>query len=143
MNKIIPAAVALVAIAGGAYYLSRPAGGPTSTEAPPQGAALVSITMPDSLSSQAMMGERAFDAKCAACHGDNATGKMGFGPPLVHRIYEPNHHADMAFQMAVQNGVRSHHWQFGNMPPQSGLTRADVGNIVAYVRELQRANGIE
>ncbi|MGR3582900.1 MAG: c-type cytochrome, partial [Pseudooceanicola nanhaiensis] len=44
---------------------------------------------------------------------------------------------------AVQNGVRAHHWKFGDMPPQTGLTPSDVANIVAYVRELQRANGIE
>lgn len=49
----------------------------------------------------------------------------------------------MAFQMAVVQGVRAHHWPFGDMPPQEGLTRADVRNIIAYVRELQRANGIE
>lgn len=28
------------------------------------------------------------------------------------------------------------------MPPQTGLTRADVAAIVTYVRALQRANGI-
>jgi hypothetical protein len=28
------------------------------------------------------------------------------------------------------------------MPPVEGLTRHDVGAIVAYVHELQRANGI-
>ena len=142
MNKIIPAALAVVAIAGGAYYLTRP-DAPEPSAPPAKGEPLVSIAVPETLSADAMMGQRAFDATCAACHGTNATGKQGFGPPLVHKIYEPNHHADMAFLMAVQNGVRSHHWTFGDMPAQSGLTKADVGNIVAYVRELQRANGIE
>ena len=89
-----------------------------------------------------MLGQRAFDAVCADCHGENAAGKMGFGPPLVHKIYEPSHHADMSFVLAVQNGVRAHHWQFGDMPAQSGLTQADVGGIITYVRELQRASGI-
>jgi len=37
-------------------------------------------------------------------------------------------------------GVR--HWRFGDMPPVEGLSRRDVAAIVAYVRELQRANGI-
>ncbi|WP_136635539.1 c-type cytochrome [Pseudooceanicola onchidii] len=142
MNKIIPAALAIVAVAGGAYYLTRP-GAPAPSAQPAEGEPIVSITVPDTMSADAMIGQRAFDATCAACHGTNASGKQGFGPPLVHKIYEPNHHADMAFQMAVQNGVRSHHWTFGDMPAQSGLTKADVGNIVAYVRELQRANGIE
>jgi len=39
-------------------------------------------------------------------------------------------------------GVRAHHWSFGNMPAVEGLTRADVKMIIAYIRELQRANGI-
>lgn len=142
MNKIIPAAVAIAAFAGGAYFLSRP-DAPDPAGTPAEGAPMVSITVPDTLSAEARIGQRGFDAVCAACHGQNAAGKMGSGPPLVHKIYEPGHHADMAFVMAVQNGVRSHHWPFGDMPPQTGLTRADVGAITAYVRELQRANGIE
>jgi hypothetical protein len=39
--------------------------------------------------------------------------------------------------------VRAHHWRFGNMPPVDGVNRAEVEKIVAYVRALQRANGIE
>lgn len=142
MNKLVLAAIAAVAIAGGAYYLTR---SPERTAAgtPAEGEALVTITVPDTLSAEAAMGERAFDATCAECHGENATGKMGFGPPLVHRIYEPSHHGDMAFQIAVQQGVRAHHWRFGDMPRQPGLTRAEVDSVVTYVRELQRANGIE
>jgi hypothetical protein len=48
----------------------------------------------------------------------------------------------MSFQLAVQNGVRAHHWKYGNMPPVEGLTKGDVRGIIAYVRELQRENGI-
>ncbi|WP_370285779.1 c-type cytochrome [Pseudooceanicola nanhaiensis] len=148
MNKFIPAIAAALVLTAGAYtYTLTRSPEPTPPEArqaaPQEGDALVAITMPDSLSPEATMGQRAFEATCADCHGENATGKMGFGPPLVHKIYEPSHHADMAFQMAVQNGVRAHHWKFGDMPPQTGLTPSDVANIVAYVRELQRANGIE
>lgn len=90
----------------------------------------------------AAAGADLFAANCATCHGENATG-TNQGPPLLHRIYEPNHHADMAFQLAVQNGVRAHHWRFGNMPPVEGVSHDDVEKIVAYVRALQRANGIE
>lgn len=110
---------------------------------PAEGAPIVEVTVPDQLSSEAQIGKVAFDAVCAKCHGDNASGKMGFGPPLIHPIYEPNHHGDMAFQMAVQNGAKAHHWRFGNMPPQEGLTAGDVSAIVTYVREVQRANGIQ
>ncbi|HBM41471.1 MAG TPA: cytochrome C, partial [Sulfitobacter sp.] len=49
---------------------------------------------------------------------------------------------DAAFLLAAKQGVRAHHWKFGNMPPVEGVTPGDVKMVVAYVRELQRANGI-
>ena len=100
------------------------------------------VKLPDNLASLAQIGERAFNAKCAVCYGANAAGREGKGPPLVHKIYEPNHHSDMAFVMAAKNGVRSHHWRFGNMPPVDGATDADVKAITAYVRALQKENGV-
>ena len=72
----------------------------------------------------------------------DAVGQDGVAPPLVHKIYEPSHHGDESFQRAVAIGVRAHHWKFGTMPAIEGLTRADVKVITAYVRELQRHNGI-
>jgi hypothetical protein len=51
-------------------------------------------------------GEAKFTAHCAACHGARAVGTAQ-GPPLIHKIYEPNHHADIAFQRAALNGVRA------------------------------------
>ncbi len=100
------------------------------------------VKLPASLSPEATIGKRGFDAKCADCHGENAAGQNGVAPPLVHKIYEPSHHGDESFQRAVQVGVRAHHWKFGDMPPVEGLSRADVKYIVQYVRELQRENGI-
>ncbi len=64
-------------------------------------------------------------------------------PPLVHKIYEPSHHGDEAFQRAVADGVNGHHWPFDDMPPVKGLTRGDVAMVVIYIRDLQRANGIK
>jgi hypothetical protein len=61
----------------------------------------------------------------------------------VHKIYEPSHHGNESFQRAVAMGVRAHHWPFGNMPKVAGVTRAEVSTIITYVRELQRANGID
>ena len=97
--------------------------------------------MPDELSPVAMEGKAVFDDNCAACHGENASG-TDQGPPLVHDIYNPGHHADMAFVLAARQGVRAHHWRFGNMPPQPGVTETEVEKVVQYVRELQQANGI-
>lgn len=87
-------------------------------------------------------GERLYAASCAGCHGIAGVGSDS-GPPLVHKVYEPSHHADVAFQLAVQRGVVAHHWRFGNMPPQPQVTTEQVAPIVGYVRWLQRQSGIE
>ena len=87
-------------------------------------------------------GETTFNANCAACHGKQAAG-TDHGPPLVHKIYEPNHHGDPAFLRAATNGVTAHHWQFGNMPKIEAVTSGDVDQIVKYVRWLQRQAGIQ
>ena len=51
--------------------------------------------------------------------------------------------AGLAFVLAARNGVRAHHWPFGDMPPVGQpLTDGELAAIIAYVRELQRANGI-
>ena len=98
------------------------------------------IAIPE-LSEDAQAGARLFASNCALCHGTNAAG-TDLGPPLVHKIYEPGHHPDAAFYRAVNQGVVSHHWSFGNMPPVPDVSQRSVRKIVAYVRELQRANGI-
>lgn len=87
-------------------------------------------------------GERLYSDNCARCHGALGSGS-DTGPPLVDIVYEPNHHADIAFQRAVALGVAAHHWRFGNMPPVPGVDTAAVGRITAYVRWLQREAGIE
>lgn len=86
-------------------------------------------------------GAELFTANCSACHGEAALGTT-LGPPLVHIVYEPNHHGDVAFHLAVERGVRAHHWRFGDMPPVPGLDRPDVERIVGYVRWLQREAGV-
>jgi mono/diheme cytochrome c family protein len=88
------------------------------------------------------VGETKFNASCVACHGKQAAG-TDHGPPLVHKIYEPNHHGDPAFQRAAANGVKAHHWEFGNMPKIEGVNSDDVDQIVKYVRWLQRQAGIQ
>ena len=124
MKTIILAGGAALVIAAGLYLTQGSHA--QETTAPPEGAPLVEVTLPATLSPEAQMGKQAFDAACAKCHGANGSGSMGFGPPLVHVIYEPNHHGDRAFYIAVQQGVRAHHWPFGNMPPQPGLTPNEV-----------------
>lgn len=105
------------------------------------GLPLVEVKVPQ-LSDQAKIGEVAYNENCASCHGTNAAGKDGVAPPLVHIIYEPSHHGDAAFRLAATKGVRGHHWPFGNMPPVENITDQEIVDIVFYVREVQRANGI-
>lgn len=89
----------------------------------------------------AARGAQLFEANCAVCHGAEGRGTTA-GPPLLHEYYVPSHHGDESFQVAVARGVQPHHWDFGAMPPVPGLTRDDVADIVAHVRQLQREAGI-
>lgn len=85
-------------------------------------------------------GSELYAANCAGCHGQDLRG-TDQGPPFLSPIYEPGHHSDGAFLLAVQTGVRAHHWNFGDMPPVEGLSQGDVEAIVAFVREAQRTEG--
>jgi cytochrome c2 len=99
------------------------------------------ISVEKELPTEFKEGESKFNAFCSRCHGAQATGTAQ-GPPLVHKIYEPNHHADFAFQRAAAQGVKAHHWKFGDMPKIDGVTADDVTQIIGYIRWLQRQAGI-
>lgn len=137
MKQPLAILAVLLAIGAGAWLATRD----TAEQVAPGDGPLVDIVVPE-LDATARVGKSAFDANCAVCHGTNATGREGKGPPLVHKIYEPSHHGDFAFVRAAVQGVRSHHWPFGDMPAVPGVTQDDVVPIIAYVRALQRANGI-
>ena len=131
---VILAALVVAGCSGGAPA-QYDGGGNAASPSP------AAVAAPPALSAKAQAGREVFNARCALCHGNAAAGS-GQGPPLVHRIYEPGHHQDFAFRNAVRNGVMAHHWQFGNMPPVPGLSDNDIEQLICYVRELQRANGI-
>ena len=107
----------------------------------PQADSQANPTAVPDLSETALLGRELFTANCSQCHGVDAVGSSE-GPPLVHNIYEPGHHGDLSFHLAVRRGVRQHHWQFGAMDPVPGVAVEEVDKIVCYVRELQYANGI-
>ena len=143
MKRII--AISIILIVVGALYLVWPPELQTAasdTTISMENGVLANMLLPKNLSQSAQIGKLGFDAKCAACHGVNAAGQDGVAPPLVHIIYEPSHHGDEAFERAAAMGVRGHHWPFGDMPAVEGKTRGDVTMIIAYIRKLQRANGI-
>ncbi len=136
---------ALVAVAAGAWYVFQSAAVSPSLEN--KGSlilddGIVAVNLPTTLGEKERIGKTAYEAVCSACHGANGQGRKDIAPPLIHKIYEPSHHGDMAFVLAAKNGVPSHHWNFGNMPAVEGVTQADVLNVVAYIRLLQRENGI-
>lgn len=85
-------------------------------------------------------GQQLYESTCAACHGTDLAGTDN-GPPFLDPIYAPDHHADGAFFAAAAMGVQSHHWDFGPMPPQP-VEPDEVTKIVAYIRAVQRAEGI-
>ena len=152
MNKWI-ALAAVAAIAGGAWWMLRPAPAPAPITTAGQGARpgaapanpetgeTVAVSVPE-LSAQARRGQQYFQAACARCHGPNAGGIEGKGPPLVHSYYRPAHHADAAIMLAVRRGVQSHHWRYGNMPVIEGITDGEITDIIAFIRSVQQANGI-
>jgi mono/diheme cytochrome c family protein len=86
-------------------------------------------------------GEALFHTHCASCHGTSATGTAQ-GPSFLSKIYVPSHHSDASFQLAVKQGVRAHHWHYGNMPPVPHVSDAEVAQITAYIRWLQQQAGI-
>lgn len=140
MRRALPLIVGvgvLLAAAGGVPLL---VGGDDTAETP-TGGHMARVVVPD-LSAEAGRGRDLFDQSCAGCHGENAAGRDGIAPPLVHVVYEPGHHADGAFFLAAARGVRQHHWSFGDMPAVPDVTPQEVAAIIAYVRALQRANGI-
>jgi mono/diheme cytochrome c family protein len=104
------------------------------------GETVVEVEVPE-LSAEALTGRTAFEQSCAQCHGPVAGG-TDQGPPLEHPDYVASHHGDMAFVMAVRYGSRAHHWEFGDMEPVPGVTDEDLAAIIAFVRELQHANGL-
>lgn len=87
-------------------------------------------------------GKLAYNDNCASCHGADLQGTRQ-GPPFLHKVYEPSHHGDEAFYRAVANGVRAHHWRFGDMPAVPNVSREQASDIITYIREQQRAVGIK
>ena len=86
-------------------------------------------------------GKRRFEKNCSSCHGVWADG-TDQGPPLLHRFYVPSHHGDEAFFRAIKQGVKQHHWSFGDMQPVPGVRDKDAKSIVSFLRWLQRESGL-
>jgi len=88
-----------------------------------------------------IMGKQLFQQHCVRCHGQRLEGSSS-GPSLLHPYYKPEHHGDLSIYLAIYQGVRQHHWQFGNMPAFKNLTAEDAGHLLRYIRSEQVIAGL-
>jgi mono/diheme cytochrome c family protein len=139
--RIMLAFLVFAAAAAGWFLLRAPEPEPGPEQVAGTAVEMLAVDVP-ALEGAEIVGKQVFAARCSECHGPNAGGIEGAGPPLIHKIYEPSHHGDMAFVLAATRGVRAHHWRFGDMPPVEGITQGEIGSVVAFIRKVQRANGI-
>jgi mono/diheme cytochrome c family protein len=93
------------------------------------------------LSGAGARGQVAYGRVCASCHGDKIDGTEK-GPPLMHPFYNPGHHGDAAFVAAARRGAKAHHWHFGDMEPIDGVSDTELTEVIRFVREVQKANGL-
>lgn len=82
-------------------------------------------------------GQLLYEKYCSSCHGQQLGG-TDKGPPLIHPFYKPSHHGDQSFYRAVLEGVRQHHWNFGDMPPVAGMTAGKMDAVVPFIRYYQQ-----
>ncbi len=74
---------------------------------------------------------------CSSCHGAELHGSDK-GPPLIHPFYKPSHHGNKSFYRAALQGVRQHHWEFGDMPAVAGMTPKKMDSVVPFIRYFQQ-----
>ncbi len=87
-------------------------------------------------------GAAVYQQYCAECHGVDLRG-TDKGPSQLSIVYEPNHHGDYAYRVAIREGTREHHWWFGDMPPVEGITDLEIEKVISYIRAEQERLGFE
>ena len=106
----------------------------TSTAAPSPTGTAAAPAVPD--------GAAVYQQYCAECHGVDLRG-TDKGPSQLSIIYEPNHHGDYAYRVAIREGTREHHWWFGDMPPVEGITDLEIEKVISFIRAEQERLGFE
>ena len=102
----------------------------------------LATTPPSAPTDTLATGQELSEQNCAEYHGVDLRGTEK-GPSHLSVVYEPSHHGDGAFLVAILRGARAHHWDFGDMPPIPNLEPDDVATITAYVRSVQQREGFE
>ena len=87
-------------------------------------------------------GAEVYQQYCAECHGVGLRG-TDEGPSQLSIIYEPNHHGDYAYRVAIREGTREHHWWFGDMPPVEGISDLEIEKVISFIRAEQQRLGFE
>lgn len=132
-----------LALAGG-VYLARGAGESAQPEPPaPQDeiTETVAVALPE-LTPQELAGKAVFAEYCATCHGPHGGGVAEIGPPLVYPGYGATELSDADIVAVVRQGVAMKRWKISDMPGVVGISGDEIRAAIAYLRAVQRANGI-
>ncbi len=84
----------------------------------------------------AKVGKEVYDMRCRVCHGDQGQGNQAVARAMSATIPDLRSKAvqgktDAALSSVVEKGA-------GKMRPVSGLSKSQVGDVVAYVRALAK-----
>ena len=98
------------------------------------GLALAAIS--PAMAADAAEGLKVHMAKCKTCHGPTGAGNPGMARALKVEIRdfaspEVQKKTDDQLKKDSRDGV-------GKMKPTAGLSDADLGNVVAYIRSLKK-----
>jgi len=139
---LVPLGIVAAVVAVAFFVFGGSGGGDPETSGPPRDpmTGKTEFDIPIQDPQLVAEGEALYKSTCAACHGSDLLG-TAVGPPHLSVIYNPEHHGDGAFAMAVINGVRAHHYEFGDMPALPTISREDFTRILSYIRETQRTEG--
>jgi mono/diheme cytochrome c family protein len=88
----------------------------------------------------ALLGRIAFASECARCHGRLAGGTSR-GPDLIRPAYGPAVVSDNQIQRAVREGVAAQDGSAG-MPAVDNVSDRRLDDVITFLREMQRSNGI-
>ncbi len=113
---------------------SAPPAPTVTSDAPAPPTTAAALVVPD--------GAAVYQQYCAECHGADLRG-TDKGPSQLSIIYEPNHHGDFAYRVAIRDGTREHHWWFGDMPPVEGITDLEIEKVISFIRAEQERLGFE
>lgn len=117
-------------------YVERPRAGTQKRFARPAllAALVVMVGLPNTvLAGNSEEGQKLFQEKCVRCHNDDGSGNTVIGKALGAadlRSTDVQKKSDADFYAQIDKGK-------GNMPPfGTGLDKAQISALVAYVREL-------